>query len=44
MVKQEPILDVRAEGSDSSFDGHSSSSQDAKDMYRLGKSQELKVR
>lgn len=42
MVKQEPILDVRAEGSDSSFDGHSSSSQDAKDMYRLGKSQELK--
>jgi hypothetical protein len=43
MAKTENAVEMRAADSDSSLDGFHGSSEDAKDMYRLGRSQELKV-
>ena len=43
MSKTHDAVEMRAADSDSSVDGYSGTSQDAKDMYRLGRSQELKV-
>lgn len=43
MSKTHDAVEMRAADSDGSLDGHSGTSQDAKDMYRLGRSQELKV-
>jgi hypothetical protein len=43
MTKTGNAVEMRAADSDSSLDGFHGSSEDAKDMYRLGRSQELKV-
>jgi hypothetical protein len=43
MAKLHDAVEMRAADSDSSLDGFHGSSEDAKDMYRLGRSQELKV-
>ena len=43
MSKTHNAVEMRAADSDGSLDGYSGTSQDAKDMYRLGRSQELKV-
>jgi hypothetical protein len=43
MAKTHDAVEMRAADSDSSLDGFHGSSEDAKDMYRLGRSQELKV-
>lgn len=43
MSKTHDTVEMRAADSDGSVDGYSGTSQDAKDMYRLGRSQELKV-
>ena len=43
MVKTHDAVEMRAADSDSSLDGSQGTSEDAKDMYRLGRSQELKV-
>jgi hypothetical protein len=43
MAKTHDAVEMRAADSDGSIDGFSGTSEDAKDMYRLGRSQELKV-
>jgi hypothetical protein len=43
MAKTHDGVEMRAADSDGSIDGFSGTSEDAKDMYRLGRSQELKV-
>lgn len=43
MSKTHDAVEMRAADSDGSLDEYSGTSQDAKDMYRLGRSQELKV-
>jgi hypothetical protein len=43
MAKIHDAVEMRAADSDGSIDGYSGTSEDAKDMYRLGRSQELKV-
>jgi hypothetical protein len=43
MAKTHDEAEMRAADSDSSLDGSLGTSEDAKDMYRLGRSQQLKV-
>jgi len=43
MAKTHDAVEMRVADSDGSIDGFSGTSEDAKDMYRLGRSQELKV-
>jgi len=43
MAKERDAVETRAADSDSSMDGSMGTSEDAKDMYRLGRSQQLKV-
>jgi len=43
MAKNHDAVEMRAADSDSSLDGTQGTSEDAKDMYRLGRSQQLKV-
>ena len=43
MAKTHDAVEMRAADSDGSLDEYTGTSEDAKDMYRLGRSQELKV-
>jgi hypothetical protein len=43
MAKSANAINMRAADSDSSLDEYQGTSEDAKDMYRLGRSQQLKV-
>lgn len=43
MAKIDNAVEMRAADSDSSLDGSQGTTEDAKDMYRLGRSQQLKV-
>ena len=43
MAKNDNVVEMRAADSSSSLDDFRGTSEDAKDMYRLGRSQDLKV-